>query len=178
MEISKSQSAGGKATALKLRKESFEKYYKDPNICQNCNRVIEIRENERASDAKRKKFCNRSCSVQYNNTIVPKRKKRERNKKETRGKKDSLVELTKEELENKHGGIYFNWRSSISKHARKIFNNSSFSKKCIICNYDKHIDVAHIIPVSEFDKKSKVFEINNIDNIVPLCTNHNCEFDK
>ena len=179
MENSKSQSAGGKATAIKLRKESLERYYKDPNVCKNCSKVIEVNENERASTVKKKIFCNRSCSTQHNNRIKPKRKKRIREKKikETKDKENLYFELTKEELENKHGGTYFNWRASISKNARKTFNNSGLCKKCIVCGYDNHVDIAHIVPVSEFDKSSKLSEINGMINLVPLCPNHHWEFD-
>jgi hypothetical protein len=179
MENSKSQSAGGKATAIKLRKEALEKYYKDPNVCKNCSKVIEVNENERASTVKKKIFCNRSCSTQYNNRIKPKRKKRIREKKikESKDKENLYFELTKEELENKHGGTYFNWRASISKNARKTFNNSGLCKKCIVCGYDNHVDIAHIVPVSEFDKSAKLSEINGMINLVPLCPNHHWEFD-
>jgi len=179
MENSKSQSAGGKATATKLRKEALEKYYNDPNVCKNCSKVIEVNENERASTVKKKIFCNRSCSTQYNNRIKPKRKKRIREKKikESKDKENLYFELTKEELENKHGGTYFNWRASISKNARKTFNNSGLCKKCIVCGYDNHVDIAHIVPVSEFDKSAKLSEINGMINLVPLCPNHHWEFD-
>ncbi len=178
MENSKSQSAGGKATAIKLRKEALEKYYKNPNVCKNCSKVIEVNENERASTVKKKIFCNRSCSTQYNNRIKPKRKRiREKKIKESKDKENLYFDLTKEELENKHGGIYFNWRASISKNARKTFNNSGLCKKCIVCGYDIHVDIAHIVSVSEFDKSAKISEINGIINLVPLCPNHHWEFD-
>ena len=73
---------------------------------------------------------------------------------------------TKQELKSQHNGSYFNWRSSISKNARKIFNNSGICKKCIVCGYQNHVDVAHIIPVYEFHDLAKISEINGISNLV------------
>ncbi len=50
-------------------------------------------------------------------------------------------------------------------------------RKCIICGYDKHIDVAHIKPVSKFKKTDLIAEINSLDNLTALCPNHHWEYD-
>lgn len=68
-----------------------------------------------------------------------------------------------------------NWqaaRSSIRKHAEKVFNSSKEDRKCCLCGYDKHIEIAHIKAVSDFSDETLISEINNIDNLVPLCPNH------
>lgn len=173
----KRNSAGGKATAIKLRNQALDSYYIDPQICKNCKNVIEVKDEEKVSTVKRKVFCNRSCSAQYNNSISPKRKKKIKEPKIKKEDLDILGQLTKSDLMNKHNGIYSNWRSSICKHARKIFRKYGGDKKCIICQYSNHIDVAHINSVSSFEDNVKVEIINSIENLIPLCPNHHWEFD-
>lgn len=73
-----------------------------------------------------------------------------------------------------------NWQSansSIRNHSRKVYMESAAPKMCKICRYDKHFEVAHIKPVSEFPDEAKVLEINSIDNLVAYCRNHHWEFD-
>lgn len=84
--------------------------------------------------------------------------------------------FTKNELFKK----YEQWqtaRSTIQKDARRTYINSNKSKQCIVCDYDKHYEVAHIKPVSDFDGNVLVSEINNIDNLIALCPNHHLEYD-
>ena len=73
-----------------------------------------------------------------------------------------------------------NWqsaRSTIQKIARKIFKEHNNEFKCLICGYDKHVEIAHIKPVSEFDDNSIISEINDINNLIALCPNHHWEYD-
>ena len=73
-----------------------------------------------------------------------------------------------------------NWqsaRSGIRKHADQIFENSGTERKCWLCGYDKHIEIAHIKAVADFDDSSLISEINDIHNLIPLCPNHHWEFD-
>jgi len=73
-----------------------------------------------------------------------------------------------------------NWqsaRSAIQKHARKIFISSNVPQKCLICGYEKHVEVCHIRGVMEFPDDTTVAEINSLKNLVGLCPNHHWEFD-
>ena len=73
-----------------------------------------------------------------------------------------------------------NWqcaRSIIQRNARQVFFNTNTEHKCSICGYDKHIEVAHIKSVSEFDENTPIFEINSINNLIGLCPNHHWEYD-
>ena len=73
-----------------------------------------------------------------------------------------------------------NWqsaRSDIRKHVDKVFEKSGIEYKCWLCGYDKHIEIAHIKAVADFDDSSLVSEINDIHNLIPLCPNHHWEFD-
>ena len=82
---------------------------------------------------------------------------------------------TKEELLNKYSK--FDVRNIISRDARRRYDESGKQKKCCVCDYDKHIDIAHIKAVSDFNDSATLDDINNIDNITGLCPNHHWEFD-
>lgn len=87
-----------------------------------------------------------------------------------------LLDLTKGEV----FGRRKNWqsaRSSIRKLAKEIYMEHNEHPKCEICGYDKHIEVAHIKAVSEFDDDATIREINSIDNLIGLCPNHHWEYD-
>ena len=140
-------------------------------------------------------FCSSSCAAKYNNRKYPKRKKSsswtcdscggEKNRssnlcancsREYQLFKSGVSTKTKAEI----FGERTSWqsaRSAIQKNARAVIDFLSNEKRCKICNYDYHVDVCHIIPVSEFDDSSLISEINNIDNLVYLCPNHHKEFD-
>lgn len=68
-------------------------------------------------------------------------------------------------------------RSSIAKNARDVFFENNINPKCLICGYTHHIEIAHIKPVSEFDDGTLVKEINDKNNLIPLCPNHHWEYD-
>lgn len=51
--------------------EALLRYHQRPHICQNCFKKIEVG-NKRVADVIKKKFCNYSCSSQFQN-----RKRRE-----------------------------------------------------------------------------------------------------
>lgn len=91
-------------------------------------------------------------------------------------KKNDILERTKGELKERRCN-YQSYRSSIRKNAYEMFFNNCSDKKCAICGYDKHVEIAHIKPVSEFDDNTLISEINSIDNLIALCPNHHWEFD-
>lgn len=87
-----------------------------------------------------------------------------------------ILERTKGELFE----IRKNWqsaRSSIQKEARRMYFEHTQIPKCAICGYDKHVEVAHIKPVSDFNDDTKISEINSLDNLIGLCPNHHWEYD-
>lgn len=84
--------------------------------------------------------------------------------------------ITKKELFS----YYKNWqtaRTQIRKLAQKIFEESEKEYKCPICGYNKHIEIAHIKAVADFDDNSTIAEINNPNNLIGLCPNHHWEYD-
>lgn len=90
----------------------------------------------------------------------------------------------KEDLLNKTKGDLFserkNWqsaRTAIRKNATETYFANNAEHKCAICGYDKHIEVAHIKAVSDFDDTATIREINSITNLIGLCPNHHWEYD-
>jgi len=162
-------SAGGKATAGILRKKSVEKYYANPNYCKKCNKVIEVGD-KKVGEIKRKKFCNKSCSAVFNNSLRPKKT----------FKKVEVVKIkknySKKELKEKSSN-WWRHRIPIARDARRVFSNSGKSKKCLNCGYDKHIEVCHKKAVSDFSDDAKLSEINAVDNLISLCRNCHWEYD-
>lgn len=73
-----------------------------------------------------------------------------------------------------------NWqsaRTAIQKLARITFFKNNKNPKCHICGYDKHVEVAHIKAVSEFEDSATISEINSVNNLIGLCPNHHWEYD-
>lgn len=171
--MSNAQSAGGKATAIVLRKKAEDIYNANPNYCLYCNKIIILSKGKKVNETRRKKFCNHTCSAIYNNLRKHKNPKKEKTERKKLCK--LLLGVTKKQLILDRG--YFNARAAISKHARVIYANSYKDKKCIICGYDKYIEISHIKSVSKFDNNSLVEDINNINNLMALCPNHHKEYD-
>lgn len=139
-------------------------------------------------ETKNPKFCSRSCSAKYTNTINPKRKKVRICKscpnligrgrtycKSCRGPRNDDPTLGSLILKySKHH------RSSafvlIRTRARAIADSIGW-KSCVKCGYDKHIEIAHIKPISSYSDDTLISVINKVDNLIPLCPNCHWEFD-
>jgi len=203
---SRKGSAGGKKMAIIQREMAIKKYYENPNQYLNCNKVIEVGK-QKVSQIKGKRFCGYSCSAKYYNSKKQKTKTkikicqlcgkgvliergkngRYRDKKycsscflevQARhcGADTHISNLTKKQVFDRYDRYYIG-RAAIRKHAKKVFDKSKKDKKCFICGYDKHIDVAHIKSVSDFSNDCLISEINNELNLVGLCLNHHWEYD-
>jgi predicted restriction endonuclease len=135
-------------------------------------------------------FCGSSCAAKYNNAIykikyteVKKclncdldlvKKYREEAfcshicKTEYRMKNITIEESSK----RTDAAKYINIRSAARSYSKYFLD-----PKCYKCGYDKHYEVCHIKDISSFTKDTKVFEVNNIKNLVHLCPNCHWEFD-
>jgi len=49
------------------KKSAREVYKQNPNHCKECGKPIKLRLDERPTDARQRKFCNRKCAATYNN---------------------------------------------------------------------------------------------------------------
>lgn len=144
------------------------------NICKNCK-----------SKTKNNKFCSRSCAASYNNKI-PKRKLTKTCKSCPKKIKSGNTyckkcwnhknrDLTlKEAIYTKHhkSSAYALVRSK----ARTIAKENGMDS-CENCNYDKHVEIAHLKPISSFDEDTLISVINALTNLKALCPNCHWELD-
>lgn len=140
-------------------------------------------------------FCSRSCAAKYNNKKYPKKKKKVDNTvcPKCARKKYGTSELCKDcetkqrtiqkrerELGSFIGydkGKYLTHKcQTVRKDARFFMENESKQEKvCKYCHnheFDDILEVHHIKSILSFDRRTKLKEINNDDNLVWLCPNH------
>jgi len=139
------------------------------------------------------KFCCSSCAATVNNKFTPKRKPEHKCKtceNPIPGRKRYCsAECKKNGLEQRGfigpfttietvvasnlGSVH----AKIRGHSRRLYKASYPNMECLICGYNKHVEVCHIKSISEFDKTEKISVVNGIDNLVALCPNCHWEFD-
>jgi hypothetical protein len=144
--------------------------------CQNCNK-----------QTNNPKFCSRSCAAKITNKI-PKKKKTK--------KCATCTNLVLSQIkycknciprallvdENMSIGSFKSKRayqrhSRIRTLARSKYLKSSKSKVCVICGYDKHIEICHIHAIKDFSLTTPLKIVNDLNNLIALCPNHHWEFD-
>jgi len=185
------------------RRISIEDYYKKPNYCLQCGKIIEIKDKQRISDIRMKKFCDQSCAATYNNKKFPKRVKNKYNSKnynlkyicpQCNGKKAPQSKIChnckknnylKYCLSSKMSNYFNNGNARIKyiqirKWAKMYLDYINRPKKCIICGYDnpKVLEVSHIKDISSFPEDSLMSEVNGSNNLEYMCPTHHAEFDK
>ncbi len=135
-------------------------------------------------ETKNKKFCSNSCAATFNNTLHPRREKQgacsacgkiiKTNRKFCRPCYELKHPLWKktEEMKNKSKNIRVT-----ARRTALLVKKAGVNQTCVVCGYNKHIEVCHIKPVSEFGADATFSEINALDNLVLLCPNCHWEFD-
>ncbi len=63
------------------------------------------------------------------------------------------------------------------RQLNRQWNQALASRRCQVCNYEKHVELAHLKGIALFDKQTLLKEINHQDNILVLCRNCHWEFD-
>lgn len=178
------------------REESLRLYYSNPNHCLYCGRIIEVLDNQRVSDVRRKKFCNRSCAASYNNKGVTRNAKVSEDKICPRcgAFKSKGAELCKscrtqvDDVGNRFLGSYISGSKYLSskcqeirRHARRVIEDSNREKVCQYCHnheFDEILEVHHLKGILQFDEDTLIKEINSEDNLVWLCPNHHAMLEK
>lgn len=179
--------------AKRQRQAALDNYYKDPNKCLWCKNIIKVRDTERASETKTKKFCSRSCSANHNNRL-PGRRKRRRKKKvgscsrcgvETPRSDRKFCDCCwRQERHKPQGGQNGN-KTKKEAGTRIIHHHARWIGKwilkeprvCIRCGYDLHVELCHIKGVAEFSDDALLSEINAPENLLFLCSNCHWEMD-
>lgn len=165
----------------------FENRERKPISCMLCGELTH-----------NKKFCSRDCASIYNAKAQPSRKRiyycfycgekasHERKIDGVHRKICSECFTPKLMGEKEQGDLTLNKLKHLSIHqrhakirgySRGIYYRSNKPKCCYNCGYNKHVEICHIKPISEFNGDIPFRIINSIDNLVALCRNCHWEFD-
>jgi hypothetical protein len=126
-------------------------------ICKNCN--VEFK---RTYSHKRRGLCKQCTEIWKSHTS-----------KEFQDKLKLKDFFNSSSIKGKHPS----WKSAhIRELNRRRWDFDKFGS-CVVCGYDKHIELAHIKAISSFDENATIGEVNSIMNVLPLCRNHHWEFD-
>lgn len=157
---------GGQANSIVSRQRALDKYYKEPSICKYCGKIIEVKDYEKPSDVKKRKFCNRSCSASFTNKFTENKyyikyclncnkelKKSKHynirnycnNECQREYQYNQYIHRWKDELETGIKGKYY-----ISNHIRRYLFEK-YDSKCCKCGWS---------------------EVNQYSNTIPLIVNH------
>jgi hypothetical protein len=98
--VSKELTEANRKKARDQREKSLKAYYENPNYCLHCGEIIEIGDHRQAADARKSKFCSKSCAAKHNNQGKDRWEKTRLSKKPTptmeRGKSGRLKHYTSE----------------------------------------------------------------------------------
>lgn len=198
----KTKTSGYSLGNAKQRFYYLKKYYSDPSVCKNCGRAIQVFPNDKPSEVRDRSYCTRrECKKEsQRNQGRGKSEKYKKCKqcgkkfKVSRRKDGSLSkskmcsdwcrfesrrkigEVTVGEL-LKRSDSYTSARSIIQGDAKRVFEKSKKQSSCLECGYNKKIEVCHIHPVADFSREALIKEVNDPENLIPLCRNHHWEFD-
>lgn len=147
------------------------------NHCQNCNKETE-----------NPKYCSHSCAATINGKLFPKRRPQGHCKnckisiptshkycKECSPNGKQWLSQTLGQLKASFRQTY--WKELLRMNSRSVYKRSNKPLKCVICGYEKFVDICHIKPVKDFSDNELIININNIENLTCLCPNHHKEFD-
>lgn len=152
--------------------------------CLNCQKEF----NKIPSQIKRSPnhYCSRSCAVSMNNIKTPRKVKTKKCKcgeliLSDRKKCPQCIKDAEPKDITLEEAIYKRHHKSsayalVRSRARSVSKKLGWSQ-CRSCSYDKHVEIAHIKPISEFSEDTLLSTINNESNLLPLCPNCHWEFD-
>lgn len=164
--------------------------------CAQCGRGVSRSFSQRARS--RHSFCSQSCSASFHNQRVPKRKKilkvcsvplceelvASSRKYCVMCKPKRVTRKTLGEWLRKWGTLgdvqrraSYQVNSQVRAIARKVYEVLDLPMSCLICGYDKHIDVCHARGIEAFPLTTAIAIINDPFNLLGLCKNHHWEFD-
>ena len=190
----KPQSVGGKVAGKIRRNFALKKYYKDPKFCLYCKKIIEVKENEKVANVRRKKFCCVKCSSSFNKEkriegLIKSNKKRRKpifdiqclNCLEIfRGKENRKFCSTRCDSEYKYNEIIRQWKEGTIKgytgkliQLRKPIRKYIIIKyggKCLECGWSKKNKYTNKIPLHVNHKDGNPKNCKE-ENLEPLCPN-------
>jgi hypothetical protein len=153
--------------------------------CLECGKMIYRTASRLARNGKRQ-FCSTACSNKHRAVKQAKReclvcgKVFSGNRKYcSRECRSTAMRLSPDITLEEYGSGYTTWEfhGKIRSTARYYLVSSGRSMVCQVCDYDKHVECCHIIPIAEFPKTATLGEVNKLSNLVWLCPNHHWELD-
>ena len=151
--------------------------------CLNCDKEFE--KSNTAIKKSPNHYCSRSCSTTANNKKYQKRTKTKKckvcdnlilgDRTYCEEHKNQIIDYTLSECiyDRHHKSSAF----SLVRSRARTFAKSLGWNSCCKCGYDKHVEIAHIKPISDFSLDTRISEVNDVSNILPLCPNCHWEFD-
>lgn len=137
------------------------------------------------------RFCCQSCAAKFNNRGVDRtttgrckcgaRKANQANQCKRCGRDESLVLALKQtladvDLADKGYKGSQRW-NTVRKLARRVIELEGRDMKCEYCDFDAHIEVCHIQPISSFKLSAPLIAVNHPSNLKLLCPNHHWLLD-
>ena len=133
-------------------------------------------------------YCSQSCAGKINNSKHPKKKLKKQCKcgtliwKQKTNCNQCLQKIVEYRENITLGQAIYNLHHKSSAYALVRTRARSIAKSLgcksrINCNYNKHIEIAHIKPIASFDHSTLVNDINSLTNLIPLCPNCHWEYD-
>jgi predicted HNH restriction endonuclease len=162
--------------------------------CKNCGKKFEKKHSEIKKT--NNNFCSRSCSATYNNKKYPREKLKpwpetvqkysacKKCGKQLNYKKRrmlcSLCKNTSNDNKTLAEVAYDKHHKSscwalVRSRARAVMKHKP--QICSKCGYDKHVEVAHIKSIKNFDLNTLISEVNDESNLILLCPNCHWEYD-
>ena len=65
----------------------------------------------------------------------------------------------------------------VIRDSAKNYSKHFIGTVCQNCGYNKHIEIAHIKPIKDFNENDTLWDVNNSTNLMALCPNCHWEFD-
>lgn len=154
-----------KCNELKLHKHFYTKAASKDGLNSQCKRCVNEQSVHRTlawREAKRKPCPGCAAEVAWDTQLCRTCTGKERTAKAL---SRTVAEVKKENKAR--------WGLHVRSLSRKLYT----FQKCFVCPYDKHVEIAHVIPVASFSDEATIADIHRESNILGLCPNHHWEFD-
>lgn len=74
-------------------------------------------------------------------------------------------------------GKHPSWRNAEVRSINRRVNKKLLKEPCRECGYSKHVELAHIKDVADFEETATLGEVNSESNVLPMCRNCHWELD-
>ncbi len=168
-------------------------------VCDNCGISFHKKPNEIARS--NHNFCCKSCSATFTNKGRNRHKPTPKICKKCgepfatkyigaglhcprcfRSMTEHREKLKSATLESYHNlpsvkGKHPSWRNTHIRLLNRSWNAHLRQKPCANCGYTKHVELAHIKPITSFPPTATLGEVNAESNNIPVCRNCHWELD-